>query len=663
MARISFGAPQTLVSQIAQWLPEGSMHPVWGLATLQFHRPTVGGPSYVAIVGANTYNNEVISVPLIQLAPDGGSVTRVTLLGEVNYPSYAGPMFVNLNNDGLFDVVLPGNAAHNPFDAIGGEPVRLALSTPAGGFQQVIADPGRNYMHSWDVGDIDRDGMADILVMNTGLTEHLARPTVLRNLGDGLFERRPDLLPAGHLESSFLACKLADLNNDGWLDAVMPETVEWLFVDPDSDYLQTTPGIGFRNVPGEVWLNDGTGHLVFSTTLPEARPATQDLDFSTAVTTLDVNSDGWLDIIYAASAYDPRTGRYSEFYSDALLTILINDTKGGYIDESASRVVDDGVVVPDTYAARIEVQDVNLDGHVDLVVFATRSEDPENRDQYAQSFAYYLNDGAGHFTPGHVLLSDAFSRSYTLGDVNGDGVLDVMFAVDVAEQDDFIPDPRVPSGWAGAGRVMVSYGSIVDDQWVSGTSGRDALRGGDGHDTIEGGDGIDAALYAGLRSNYSIERGATGVTVAHKYSTEGTDTLLDVERIRFSDVNVALDVEGHAGQAYRLYQAAFDRAPDLPGLGFQMKALDDGWGLSDISQNFIDSPEFTRTYGALNDAEFVTQLYANVLHRAPEADGLAYHVERLQWVPRSFVLVGFSESPENKAAVIGVIENGMVYTT
>ena len=48
------------------------------------------------------------------------------------------------------------------------------------------------------------------------------------------------------------------------------------------------------------------------------------------------------------------------------------------------------------------------------------------------------------------------------------------------------------------------------------------------------------------------------------------------ERLTFSDANIALDIDGNAGQAHRIYKAAFDRAPDLGGLGFWINTLDNG---------------------------------------------------------------------------------------
>jgi hypothetical protein len=113
----------------------------------------------------------------------------------------------------------------------------------------------------------------------------------------------------------------------------------------------------------------------------------------------------------------------------------------------------------------------------------------------------------------------------------------------------------------------------------------------------------------------------------------------------------SVSIQPHAAQVYRLYRAAFSREPDLPGIGWHMATIEGGAQLVDVAGGFIAAPEFTATYGALDDAQFVTQLYRNVLGREPEPEGLAYHVARLQsGASRAQVLLGFSESPENIAA-------------
>src|SRR6185369_10670591 len=107
------------------------------------------------------------------------------------------------------------------------------------------------------------------------------------------------------------------------------------------------------------------------------------------------------------------------------------------------------------------------------------------------------------------------------------------------------------------------------------------------------------------------------------------DTLTNVERLRFNDVSVALDIHGNGGMAYRLYQAAFNRVPDIGGLGYQMHDLDTGHSLSWVAANFIASPEFQSTYGSVNDVQFITLLYQYVLHRAPDAGGLQFHLDEI----------------------------------
>lgn len=198
---------------------------------------------------------------------------------------------------------------------------------------------------------------------------------------------------------------------------------------------------------------------------------------------------------------------------------------------------------------------------------------------------------------------------------------------------------------------------------LAGGDGWDSFWGAGGDDALVGGTGVDSAGYAGRRADYTIASTSTGYSVTDKVGSDGSDALIGVERLYFADGNIAFDVAGNAGQAYRLYQAAFNRKPDESGLGFQMQQLDYGSSLGRVAQNFISSPEFVRTYGALDNNQFVIQLYQNVLHRAPDAAGLAFHVGNLASGAgnRANALVGFSESPENQAAVIGVSQTGMYY--
>jgi len=179
--------------------------------------------------------------------------------------------------------------------------------------------------------------------------------------------------------------------------------------------------------------------------------------------------------------------------------------------------------------------------------------------------------------------------------------------------------------------------------------------------TINGTAGIDTTAYSGKRADYTITSKGGGVyTVAAK----SVETLTGVERLHFADVNLALDGEGAAGQAYRLYQAAFNRVPDQQGLGFWIDQMDRGMTRQKAAEYFLASPEGQKLYGAApSNADLVNSLYHNVLHRDGEADGITFWNNALdsRLTTQAGALAFFSDSPENHAALIGVIQQGMSY--
>jgi hypothetical protein len=195
---------------------------------------------------------------------------------------------------------------------------------------------------------------------------------------------------------------------------------------------------------------------------------------------------------------------------------------------------------------------------------------------------------------------------------------------------------------------------------IVGDAGNNALTVSAGIRALDGGAGLDTAVYGGARASYTVAHDDSGFSVSDAAGDHAT--LQNIERVQFGDGMVALDVDGTAGQAYRLYQAAFDRTPDKVGLGFWIDILDHGALLKDAARDFVGSQEFKDLYGAnLGDAQFVDALYQNVLHRPAEGAGFDFWMSSLQVVSRAEVLVNFSESAENQAQVVGSIQNGIDY--
>lgn len=93
-----------------------------------------------------------------------------------------------------------------------------------------------------------------------------------------------------------------------------------------------------------------------------------------------------------------------------------------------------------------------------------------------------------------------------------------------------------------------AFGNTAYNDWVLGSDtddivltgdGSDLFYGGQGNDRFEGGPDIDAALFIGSMSEYSISYDENGViTITDNTGQDGVDTLIDVERLIFNDATV-----------------------------------------------------------------------------------------------------------------------------
>ena len=161
---------------------------------------------------------------------------------------------------------------------------------------------------------------------------------------------------------------------------------------------------------------------------------------------------------------------------------------------------------------------------------------------------------------------------------------------------------------------------------IYGLAGDDTLAGRAGNDVLDGGSGSD--IIIGDAGNDSL------------FGQSGDDFLIG---------GVSTDLSNSSGaQVYRIYQATLDRAPDTSGFEFWTGALESGSrSLQQVVTGFTNSGEFQNTYGSLDNTDFVTLLYNNVLDRAPDQGGLNAWLGALNnGTTRAQVVTGFSESGE-----------------
>ncbi len=147
------------------------------------------------------------------------------------------------------------------------------------------------------------------------------------------------------------------------------------------------------------------------------------------------------------------------------------------------------------------------------------------------------------------------------------------------------------------------------------------------YDHIENG----VAVFTGHRESYTIVREDSGY---HVSGPQGTYTLSEVERIEFADGKVALDLApgAAAANAVKVIGAALGAEnvrlhPDWVGTGLRL--FDQGLSVLDASQFALGTVAYQSRMPSTSNDDFVEQVYANVVGRAPSA---AEHQYYLGWL-------------------------------
>lgn len=172
---------------------------------------------------------------------------------------------------------------------------------------------------------------------------------------------------------------------------------------------------------------------------------------------------------------------------------------------------------------------------------------------------------------------------------------------------------------------------LAGNDALSGGPGNDTLDGGPGNDTLVGGPGIDTAVFASNRIAYTIARFAGGDTISRTDHTE-IDSATGVERLKFADKNVALDLAPgeSAGNAVRLIGAAFDAPHISEFMAAGISLFDSGLSMVQVAQRALDTGLFLTTAGSHGNAAFVNTVYQNVVGTLPSGAELDFYVSLLQ---------------------------------
>jgi hypothetical protein len=137
-------------------------------------------------------------------------------------------------------------------------------------------------------------------------------------------------------------------------------------------------------------------------------------------------------------------------------------------------------------------------------------------------------------------------------------------------------------------------------------------------DNFDGGPGVDTVVYNKPLSNYVVKPGVNGMEVSSANFSEGADWLLGIERLQFSDLGLAFDLDGHAGSAAKTLGLVFGTA------AVQVPAY------VGICLDYLDNKQYT-TAQLMHEA-LVLRLGSDALNPAKV---VSFLYERLTGVPPS----------------------------
>ncbi len=199
-------------------------------------------------------------------------------------------------------------------------------------------------------------------------------------------------------------------------------------------------------------------------------------------------------------------------------------------------------------------------------------------------------------------------------------------------------------------------------EMIEGGGGKDVLTGFGGDDTLSGNENTDTVLYNSSSADYVNHKNPDGTWTIN--GVEGTDTLSNIERVNFSDISLALDLEGNAGITAKTLGVVFGKesVSNKTFTGIGLSLLDGGMSTEVLMQLAIDAALGTN---ATNHTAVVDLLYGNVVGFAPSLADEAHFVELLDSGVHTVASIGIMAADtvlnEVNVNLVGLSKTGLEY--
>ena len=563
----------------------------------------------------------------------------------------------DINGDGNLDFI-GYTSPHGTKESLLGptwnwfEPPLIMLGDGKGGFSTVAGLKSGSF-HGGATGDINSDGIIDVFALPSGKYSpsgmNLTQAPLLQTVssGNSNFSASTNSFPSWLSELQTDDMRMADFNGDGKIDFAVLIGGAW----SDATGRRLNPsearklgavaiayGDGTTNLSELKWSTYG-GHSMSDANWQAAikqygnGSEVGSAAFPATIDSFDLDGDGDLDIIISDSIDFPSRAWFTSGIQ------VLKNTASGFIEASAeffpNQVTNQNVSSPTNFADAFFFADVNFDGLKDVILSLSNS---DSRKPDEASASIFLNRG-GFFLP----INQSESLSYKIsnvgdsksigdlitGDFNGDGVTDLVSLTSIRKSSN-----SAENEWA----VLLHQGNYLTslNNEVRGTASNDALssinglhhfRGLAGNDLITGTlDFVDYAAYFGARSDFNIKIvNGLPVEVADKFGNEGTDSLKSVERLVFSNLSMAFDINDNAGTTAKLLGAVFgkDSLANKQYVGIGLNLLDAGMSTTTLASLAVDAANLKTS------DQIVSTLWKNVFGTTATSSDKAPYVRLL----------------------------------
>jgi hypothetical protein len=401
-----------------------------------------------------------------------------------------------------------------------------------------------------------------------------------------------------------------------------PNNISQLPLQVIPAYLSTVPA--YQNF--ESYLGKGITHI-------------------TRVWSEDLNHDGALDFLAAESMWSDG----SDVYPSAI-QVLMNKGDGTFVDMT-TKLNPDIKLATNEFDYTPSFFDIDKSG-IDTFLFAGVYTPTQSR----QSNFVLLNDGTGRL---HVALHDQFidltplvyeflnkqfadNSAYWIGAFTSTTPIPKYIGIPQPDGSlNFVAEVSIGYKLAnGLQQAQYQYVNIPlhynpttdfsENINITDRNNSTLLRTWAGNDRftdvntnalpahIDGGIGIDTSNYSSVIKEYKIKSlGNSSFEVQLSSAAINLpkidDTLLHIERLKFTDTNLAIDLDGNAGTTAKILGAVFgkDSVSNKNYVGIGLSFLDSGWTYDNLVGLALDA------VGAKTNDQIVSLLWINVIGTTP----------------------------------------------